>query len=390
MRTTVEGVQVDTRHWIGGRRVESATTFTDVSPIDEQPLAEIAAGGTAEVDAAVTAAQEAFPRWAGLDVAERSAILRRVADGIEARVEDLARVETRDNGSLLRSHRRGVMPRSAMNFRFFADYAEKLAHPDGEIRGHRERVTYDPAGVTAIITPWNAPLMLATWRIGPALAAGNTVVAKPPEWAPLTASLLADITAEAGLPPGVLQRGPGHRRAGRGPADRAPGHSSAVVHRLRADGRGDRAERRPRTSSRCRSSWAASRRWSCSPTPTSTSRCPWPSSSSTTPGRCAWGRSGSSSRTRSPTGSSRRCVERAGTIVQGDPRDEATDISCLISRPHFEKVDGFVQRAKQDGARAVLGGSPNDELGHLYYRPTILVDAGPAARSSPRRSSARS
>ena len=204
MRTTVEGVQVDTRHWIGGRRVESATTFTDVSPIDEQPLAEIAAGGTAEVDAAVTAAQEAFPRWAGLDVAERSAILRRVADEIEARVEDLARVETRDNGSLLRSHRRGVMPRSAMNFRFFADYAEKLAHPDGEIRGHRERVTYDPAGVTAIITPWNAPLMLATWRIGPALAAGNTVVAKPPEWAPLTASLLADITAEAGLPPGVF------------------------------------------------------------------------------------------------------------------------------------------------------------------------------------------
>src|ERR687883_288234 len=121
-----------------------------------------------------------------------------------------SRVETRDNGSLLRSHRRSVMPRVGMNFRFFADYAEKLEHPDGEIRGHRERVTYDPAGVTAIITPWNAPLMLATWRIGPALAAGNTVVLKPPEWAPLTASLLAGIASEAGLPAGGVQpvRGP--------------------------------------------------------------------------------------------------------------------------------------------------------------------------------------
>ena len=76
------------------------------------------------------------------------------------------------------------MPRVGMNFRFFADYVEKLEHPDGEIRGHRERISYDPAGVTAIITPWNAPLMLATWRIGPALAAGNTVVAKPPDGRP--------------------------------------------------------------------------------------------------------------------------------------------------------------------------------------------------------------
>jgi aminomuconate-semialdehyde/2-hydroxymuconate-6-semialdehyde dehydrogenase len=378
MRTTVEGVQVDTRHWIDGRRLESVSTFTDVSPIDEQPLAEIAAGGAAEVDAAVTAAQEALPRWAGLDVAERSALLRRVADEIEARVEDLARVETRDNGSLLRSHRRGVMPRSALNFRFFADYAEKLAHPDGEIHGHRERVTYDPAGVTAIITPWNAPLMLATWRIGPALAAGNTVVAKPPEWAPLTASLLADITAEAGLPPGVfnvvqgsgaqagapLTAHPGIRRlsftgsvptAGVIARAAAPnivplsfelgGKSPLVVF---ADADFDLAvslavEQFDNSGQVCLGAFrilvedAIADRFLDA------------------------------------------VLERARTIVQGDPRDEATDISCLISRPHFEKVDGFVQRAKQDGARAVLGGSPNDELGHLYYRPTILVDARPGS-----------
>jgi 5-carboxymethyl-2-hydroxymuconic-semialdehyde dehydrogenase len=160
----VEGVKIDARHWIDGERVASARKFSDISPIDETHLGEVDAGGAAEVDQAVAAARAAFPAWATMRAAERGAILRRIADGIDERREDLARVETRDNGSLLRSHRRGVMPRAAMNFRFFADYAEKLAHPDMEVRGHRERITYDPAGVTAIITPWNAPLMLTTCR----------------------------------------------------------------------------------------------------------------------------------------------------------------------------------------------------------------------------------
>ena len=200
----VAGVEIDTRHWIGGRRVASKETFEDVSPLDGTVIAQVSRGTQVEVEAAVAAARAAFPGWARTAPAERSAILHRVADGIEARLEDLAQVETVDNGSLLRSHRRGVMPRVAMNFRFFADHLLELSHPDFETRGHRNHVSWDPAGVTAIITPWNAPLMLATWRIGPALAAGNTVVAKPPEWAPLTASLLADIARDAGLPSGVF------------------------------------------------------------------------------------------------------------------------------------------------------------------------------------------
>ena len=115
------------------------------------------------------------------------------------------------------------MPRVGMNFRYFADWAEQLHHEDREIRGHRERITFDPAGVVAIITPWNAPLMLATWRIGPALAAGNTVVVKPPEWAPLTASLLADIAHEAGLPPGVFNVVQGTGAEAGAPLTRHPG-----------------------------------------------------------------------------------------------------------------------------------------------------------------------
>jgi aminomuconate-semialdehyde/2-hydroxymuconate-6-semialdehyde dehydrogenase len=375
---TVEGVEVDTRHWIGGERIPSQTTFTDISPIDEQPIAEISAGSSSEVDVAVEAAQDAFPDWAAMPRGERANLLRRVADGIDARAEELARVETRDNGSLLRSHRRSVMPRVGMNFRFFADYAEKLEHPDSEIRGHRERVTYDPAGVTAVITPWNAPLMLATWRIGPALAAGNTVVAKPPEWAPLTASLLAEITHEAGLPAGVfnvvqgtgLEAGapltahPGIRRlaftgsvptAGVIAKAAAPnivplsfelgGKSPLVVF---ADSDFDLAvglavEQFDNSGQVCLGAFRILVEDSIADQFTEA------------------------------------VLARAKTITQGDPRDEATDMSCLISRQHFQRVDGFVRRALSAGARAILGGGPNSELGHLYYLPTILIDAEPGS-----------
>jgi 5-carboxymethyl-2-hydroxymuconic-semialdehyde dehydrogenase len=372
--TSVEGVEVDTRHWIGGRRVGSPTSFTDVSPVDEQPIAEVSAGGAAEVGAAVDAARAAFPAWAALPRAERAALLHRVADGIDARADQLAAVETRDNGSLLRSHRRSVMPRVGMNFRFFADWLTKLDHPDGEIRGHRERVSYDPAGVAAIITPWNAPLMLATWRIGPALAAGNTVVAKPPEWAPLTASLLADITAEAGLPAGVfnvvqgtgigagapLTAHPGINRlsftgsvptAGVIAAAAAPnivplsfelgGKSPLVVF---ADADFDLAvtlavEQFDNSGQVCLGAFRLLVEESIAARFVDA------------------------------------VVERARRIVQGDPREESTDVSALISRPHFERVDGFVRRALDAGARPVLGGAPNAALGGLFYSPTILVDA---------------
>src|SRR5512132_745054 len=371
---TVEDVEVDTRHWIGGERVASDTTFTDISPIDEKPVAEISAGGAAEVDMAVRAAQKAFPDWAALPREERADLLRKVADGIDARAEELARVETRDNGSLLRSHRRSGMPRVGTNFPFFAAFLAKLDHPGGEIRGHRERVSYDPAGVTAIITPWNAPLMLATWRIGPALAAGNTVVAKPPEWAPLTASMLADITQEAGMPPGVcnvvqgnganagapLTAHPGLRRlafTGSVPTAEviakaaAPnivplsfelgGKSPLVVF---ADADFDLAvslavEQFDNAGQVCLGAFRVLVEESLAPRFTEA------------------------------------IVERGRTIRQGDPRDESTEVSTLISRQHFNRVKGFVDRAVAAGARVLLGGGPNTELGGLYFRPTILADA---------------
>lgn len=376
-QATVEGVAIDTRHWIGGERVASAATFDDISPIDETVIAQVHAGGAEEIDAAVAAAQAAFPAWAALGK-ERAAILRAVAAGIDARAEDLARVETRDNGSLLRSHRRGVMPRVGNNFRFFADFLAELSHPDREIRGHRERISYDPAGVTAVITPWNAPLMLATWRIGPALAAGNTVVAKPPEWAPLTASLLADIAHQAGLPPGVL-----NIVQGTGPQAGAPLSAHPGIRRLSFTGSVPTAG-------------VIARAAAPNIVPLSFelggksplvvfADCDFELAVSLAveqfdnAGQVCLGAFRILVEDAIAERFTDAVVERARGIVQGDPRDEATEMSCLISRAHFTRVDGFVRRAIAAGARAILGGGPNEELGHLYYRPTILADARPGS-----------
>lgn len=370
----VEGVKVDTRHWIGGRRVGSASTFDDVSPIDETVIAQVHAGGTAEVDAAVAAARAAFPAWKALPRAERIAKLRAVADEIDNRREDLARVETADNGSLLRSHRRGVMPRVAMNFRFFADYLETLDHPDSEIRGHRERVTYDPAGVAAIITPWNAPLMLATWRIGPALAAGNTVVLKPPEWAPLTASLLADITAAAGLPDGVFNvvQGTG-REAG------APLTAHPDINRLSFTGSvptaGVIAKAAAENIVPLSFELGGKSPLLVFEDADLDLAVDLAVEQFDNAGQVCLGAFRLLVHESIAGEFLDRVVAKAGTLVQGDPRDEATDVSALVSRPHFEKVSGFVTRALADGARAALGGGPNEELGGLFFRPTILVDA---------------
>jgi aminomuconate-semialdehyde/2-hydroxymuconate-6-semialdehyde dehydrogenase len=374
----VAGVTVDTRHWIGGRRAGSPVTFTDISPIDEQPIAEVARGGAAEAGAAVAAARQAFPGWAATPAADRAKTLHAIADGVEARIEDLAQVETRDNGSLLRSHRRSVMPRVAHNFRFFADWLGHLDGGDLEISGHREQVSWDPAGVTAVITPWNAPLMLATWRIAPALAAGNTVVAKPPEWAPLTASLLADITHEAGLPDGVFNVVQGLGAEAGAPLVAHPDLARVAFTGSVATGRQVAA--------------AAGAQL----TPVSLElggKSPlivFGDADLDLAVGHAVGQFDNAGQV--CLAGTRLLVDqaiageftaafaaRAAVLRQGDPRDEATDIGPNISRAHLDRVDGYVRRALAAGAKPLLGGSVNPALGGLYYQPTLLGGAEPGA-----------
>ncbi|MFH8798187.1 aldehyde dehydrogenase [Streptomyces sp. NPDC017936] len=367
---TVAGVAVDTRHWIGGERVASTETFTDVSPIDGSTLGEIARGTAMEAAAAVAAAKAAFPGWAATPRAERARILHAVADGVEKRLEDLAVVETTDNGALLRSHRRGVMPRVAHNFRFFADRLLKPDHEDFETRGHTNHVSWDPAGPCVLITPWNAPLMLATWKVAPALAAGNTVVLKPAEWTPLTASLLADIAAEAGLPAGVLNVVQGY---GSEIGDALTSHPD--VRRISFTG-----------------SVPTARRICASAAPHLTPLSLELGGKSPllvfadadldlavdlaveqydNAGQVCLAATRILVEDAIAEEFTRRFVEKASGLKQGDPRDEATDIGPNIHPRQLEKIDGFVRRALAAGARAVIGGHRGDGQ---YYAPTLLTD----------------
>ncbi|MFI9379560.1 aldehyde dehydrogenase [Kutzneria sp. NPDC052558] len=366
----IDGVAVDTRHWIGGERVDSAETFADLSPVDGRVLAEIARGTAREAAAAVAAAKAAFPAWAATPTAERARLLHAIADGVEKRLEELAQVETLDNGALLRSHRRGVMPRVAHNFRFFADWLLGLGHEDFETRGHRNHVSWDPAGPSVLITPWNAPLMLATWKIAPALAAGDTVVLKPAEWSPLTASLLADIAAEAGLPAGVFNVVQGY---GAEIGDALT--SNPDVRRISFTGSVP-------TAKRIAASAAANL------TPLSLElggKSPllvFADADLDLAVQLAVEQYDNAGQvclaaTRLLVEESvaeeftRRFVERAAALNQGDPRDEATDIGPNIHAKQLDKIDGFVRRAVDTGARAVIGGHRKDGL---YYAPTLLTD----------------
>jgi len=376
---SIAGVEIDTRHYIGGQRVASATTYTNASPIDGSFLGDISRGGADEVDAAVAAARAAFPAWAALGAAGRGVLLHKLADLIEANNEALSQLETMDNGSLLRSHRRGVMPRVAMNIRFFADWAiNELHHEPFETRGHTNNVSWDPSGVAALITPWNAPLMLATWKIGPALAAGDTVVLKPAEWTPLSASFFADLTKQAGIPDGVFNVVQGY-----GVEAGAALVAHPNINRISFTGSVPTAKIIARAAA-----------------------------DNLTP--CSFELGGKSpmivladadldlaaeiaveqydnagqvclSGTRIFVHESiadefaAKFAEKVTGLTQGDPRDEATDIGPQIHQVHFDRVKGFVDRAKVEGQEIVWGGEPNAELGGLFYRPTLVKN--PAAGS---------
>ena len=371
----VAGVEVDTRHWIGGVRIASAETFETVSPIDGAVLAQVSRGGRAEANAAVAAAKAAFPAWAALSPAERGTILHRVADNVESHIEELAQLETHDNGSLLRSHRRGVMPRVVMNIRYFADFAmNDLKHPQFETRGHSNHVTWDPSGVAVIITPWNAPLMLATWRIGPALASGDTVVLKPPEWAPLTASYFAQLAHEAGLPAGVFNVVQGF-----GIEAGAPLTENPDVSRICFTGSVPTAKAVARA--------AAENLIPCSfelggKSPTVILddadldlAVDLAIEQYDNAGQVCLAGTRLLVQQGIAEAFTARFIQRAAQITQGDPRDEATQIGPNIHLAHVERVTGFIERARKDGATIAYGGEVNTALGTHYIKPTLVVDA---------------
>jgi len=372
-RVIVAGVEVSPDHYIGGRRVSSAATFADVSPIDESHLADVARGRADEVSAAVEAARAAFPAWAELGPEGRGEHLFRLADLIEERVETLAAVETADNGSLLEASRLRVMKRGAMNVRTFAEWAIEREERVWEASDATFRVRHDPSGVAALVTPWNAPFMLTTWKAGPALAAGCTVVVKPPEWSPLTCSLLADFAEEAGLPPGVLNVVQGIGEEAGAALVAEPGIArisfTGSVPAARLIGRAAATNVTPVSFELGGKSpfivFADAKLDAVVPTAT-----------------YQYDHAGqiclAGMRLLVEQSIAEEFLDRFAEGVRarklGDPREPDTDIGPLITREHLERVDGFVRRAIRGGARVVFGGRVSPDLGGLYYEPTLVTD----------------
>ncbi len=191
-------------HHIAGERTESKSTFETHSPIDKELITRVARGTADDIDRAATAAKKAFKPWAAMAPDQRRALMHSIADTIEAHADDIAVLESYDTGQAYRFMSKAAV-RGAENFRFYADRCadarDGLSLPTAD---HWNVTTRVPIGPVGVITPWNTPFMLSTWKIAPALAAGCTVVHKPAEWSPVTADLLVKLCEKAGLPPGVL------------------------------------------------------------------------------------------------------------------------------------------------------------------------------------------
>ncbi|MCR9127172.1 MAG: 5-carboxymethyl-2-hydroxymuconate semialdehyde dehydrogenase [Rhodobacteraceae bacterium] len=366
-------------HMIGGADVAGPDTFETRAPADGSLIASVARGGPAEIDAAARAATSAFPAWAALPGAERKALLHRIADAIVARADEIALCESWDSGQPLRFMAKAAL-RGAENFRFFADRAP--AARDGQSLpspGHMNITGRSPIGPVGVITPWNTPFMLSTWKIAPALAAGCTVVHKPAELSPLTARILAEICRDAGLPDGVLNlvNGMGED-AGRALTEHPAIRAIAFVGESRTgtqimkqgadtlkrvhfelggknpvivfdDADLDRALDAvifmiySLNGERCTSSSRLLVHDSIRPD------------------------------------FERKLAERVARIRVGHPLDPATEVGPLIAGVHHEKVRGYFDVARAEGAHVAAGGTCAEGPG-WYVAPTLFTGATNAMR----------
>lgn len=191
-------------HLINGKPVDSATTFPSINPATQEVLCEVAAGGEAEVNAAVAAAKAAFPAWAAMPAPARAKLIRKLGELIAKEAPQIAQTETNDCGQTISQTGKQLIPRAADNFIYFAEMCTRVDGHTYPTETHLNYTLMHPVGVCALISPWNVPFMTATWKAAPCLAFGNTAVLKMSELSPMTASRLGELALEAGIPAGVF------------------------------------------------------------------------------------------------------------------------------------------------------------------------------------------
>ncbi|MDX2148009.1 MAG: aldehyde dehydrogenase [Planctomycetota bacterium] len=393
-------------NFIAGRHVaaRSGATLDVIEPATGRAYARVSDSDAADVDDAVTAAESAFPAWRALPTAERARLLSTLADLIERDLEPLARAESVDSGKPLSVARSVDIPRAATNFRFFAGAAmhssSEMHETDsgatgGRMVGRVHAINYtqrSPLGVAGLISPWNLPLYLLTWKIAPALAVGNCVVAKPSEVTPATATMLASLASQAGFPPGVINIVHGRGR---------PCGSAIVTH--------------PRISVLSFTGSTPVGRWIAEAAGAKLKRVSlelggknpfivFPDADLDTAHATAL-RAAFSNQGQICLCGSRILVHRsifssfldrfvaaARAIRMGDPLDPSTQHGALVSEPHLEKVHALVRAARDLGGRIHCGGErpsldalakwgvPERCHGGFFYPPTVIDGLDPSCR----------
>ncbi|MGP9581747.1 aldehyde dehydrogenase [Brachybacterium sp. AOP35-5H-19] len=374
------------QHYIGGTHVDSldGDTFDVLDPVSNQPYLKAASGKPADIDAAVAAAKEAFETgpWPQMQNRERSRILNKIADVVETRGEELAAMECYDTGLPI-TQALGQARRAAENFRFFADLIVAQHDDAFKVPGRQANyVNRKPIGVAGLITPWNTPFMLESWKLAPALATGNTLVLKPAEFTPLSASLWPGIFEEAGVPAGVVN----------------------IVHGYGEEGfAGDSMVKHPDVPLLSFTGESGTGKLIFA------NAAPWLKGLSMELG----GKSPAivfadadldaaidatvfgvfSLNGERCTAGSRILVERsiydefverysaqADRVKVGLPEDPATEVGAIVHPEHYEKVMSYVEIGKQEARLTAGGGRPEEFPEGNFVRPTVFADVAPDAR----------
>ncbi len=364
-------------HLIDGRNVPGRDYFPTINPANQETLAEVARGGTEEVNAAVAAAKAAFPAWAAKPAADRARILRKLGELITRHVTDISATETQDTGQVISQTRKQLIPRAADNFNYFAEMCVRTDGHTYPTPTHLNYTLFHPVGVCALISPWNVPFMTGTWKVAPCLAFGNTAVLKMSELSPLSAARLGELALEAGVPPGVLNLVHGFgKEAGEPlcahPDVRAISFTGSTVT-------GDRIVRA-----------AGLKKFSME----LGGKSPFVIFEDADQARAldaAVFMIFSNNGERCTAGSRifvqrsiyadfvQRFAARARNISVGDPMDENTIIGPMVSPAHLAKVRSYIERGPKEGATLVCGGVDAPKLPASlskgnFVQPTVFAD----------------
>ena len=374
--------------WIGGEPdTEAAPTFEDICPATGAVLATVTRGGAAHVNRAVDAATRALHgEWGGYSVGRRAALLDAIADGLTARADELAIAESRDTGKPVSLARRVDIARAIDNFRFFAGAIRHDTTPSHHMADALNYTLRKPVGVVGLITPWNLPLYLLTWKTAPALAMGNTVVAKPSELTPATATLLAEIIADAGAPVGIFNVVHGYGAEVGEPLVTHPGVRGISFTGGTATGARVAAAAAPHFKKLSLELGGKNATVVFADADLDAAVAGAVRAGFTNQGqvclcgsrvlveRSLWDRFVP------------RFVEAVSALEVGDPAAPSTDTGALISLAHRDKVAGYIALAREEGGEILCGGGPPPLPPHLsdgaFIAPTVIAGLEPTCRTA--------